>query len=1361
MRQRHGARLQLGALGRDVSRRLPARAGAVGVRHGDSRPDGLRLRAAQSPALRPQSRPLAPRQRLALRGGARHLSAAARGAAASSRPRRCRRRSPSASRRCWPISSRSAEFATEMEAFFEQRLTTCAEAPASLAATGDSAPAAAGGVLARAADSGSGDAFTRPAAISSAPSARSRPPAASRSSAPRRRTASCRCSRATRASGSSSPSAPRSTGGSSAARRSGCWLPECAYRPRGPWEPWPTAPRSGMRRGIEEHLADAGFHYFFVDAHLADAGRPLGLSGDPARRSRRCETPAERVPPSSRDRSPYQAYRVAQARGTAGVAAFVRDPRASMQVWSRFEGYPGDEAYLEFHKMRWPGGLKLWKVTGPGVDLGAKAAVRPGRGARPRAAATPSISRRFSDGIAAVGAAPPREGDRRAVRHRAVRALVVRGPRLSRRHLPRRSRGTGPTVRPVTGSRHLAEHPPRAGHPASRGLVGRQWRLQHVAQRAHRVDLGAALAARGSRSGTPRRARSPRPRPGRCWSRPPASCSWRSPPTGSSSSPPAPRPTTPSGASGSTARDAEALVAALLDGSDDALGPAQRRAEVLAQPRSSLPRCDSRRGRRARRLALAARRLTMTPIRFAFGLHLHQPVGNFDHVFAQHVEDVYRPLLDTLADREFLPVVLHLSGPLLEWLERARVGLSRPAGTTGGRRQGRDAPRRLLRAGPGLAARARPGRADRVDARRGPRRDSASRRVGLWLTERVWEPELAADLSDAGVRYALVDDRHFLATGFSRRAAPRALLDRERRQARRPLSHRRAAPIPDSVPAAGGDRGLPPRAARRRPRPRGAGRRRREIRRLAGHQGLGLRAGMARPVHRDDRTAGGERRGAAEPARRGAGRGPERRHRLPARPARIARWRAGRCHPMPRSDSPGWSAISARRASPGPTARWSAERTGAIFWSSIPSRTGCTRRCRRSRRCARERGDPPEARRAIGRAQCNDAYWHGVFGGLYLPHLRDAIWRNLAAAEAAAPAAARAWPGNGSTSTATATRRSGSTPPAFSAIVSPHRGGAIEEYTVFSRGINFANVLTRRREAYHDLALERQADSAGHGDGGTASIHDIEAGIRLDERPPLDAEDRALGSSGSFRRASGLEDYARGAYWPVLSWARRGLRVHHRATEGRSGADCAWVEGTGRPDQAHPLRAGRTHRHELRVGRRAWPIPMTASRRSSRSPASSSSDSTPAADEWRFPIETVAKSERGLDRTRQGESVTPRWPVRLGKATVEILPGRLDSIVRRAAPAARPGYACPPSPPDSCRSPSSAGGSSVLPKAGIPFSVRPAVTTAVNAFLLVHRPARRQRFEEVRGDGIGQRVLPVTTRALARCTGATPRTPRR
>jgi hypothetical protein len=44
----------------------------------------------------------------------------------------------------------------------------------------------------------------------------------------------------------------------------------------------------------------------------------------------------------------------------------------------------------------------------------------------------------------------------------------------------------------------------------------------------------------------------------------------------------------------------------------------------------------------------------------------------------------------------------------------------------------------------------------------------------------------------------------------------------------------------------------------------------------------------------------------------------------------------------------------------------------------------------------------------------------------------------------------------------------------------------------------------------------------------------------------------------------------------------------------------------------------------------------------------------PTAEIWTFPIETVAKSERGLDRTRQGDSVTLRWPVRLGEATLHL-----------------------------------------------------------------------------------------------------------
>jgi 1,4-alpha-glucan branching enzyme len=235
----------------------------------------------------------------------------------------------------------------------------------------------------------------------------------------------------------------------------GCWLPECAYRPRGAWEPWPTAPRTGMRRGIEEHLADAGFQFFFVDAHLAAAGRPLGLSGDPAG-DPIVHAPAGRTAPGEPHRSPYRAYRVAHG----PVAAYVRDPRASMQVWSRFEGYPGDEWYLEFHKMRWPGGLKLWRVSGPNVDLGQKQPYNP-EAASQRARDHAEHFAHLLAGIA-DGQAQSREGvvvapfDTELFGH-----WWFEGPEFLAdvyRSLERQKAA----IHPATGSRHLRAHPARA-----------------------------------------------------------------------------------------------------------------------------------------------------------------------------------------------------------------------------------------------------------------------------------------------------------------------------------------------------------------------------------------------------------------------------------------------------------------------------------------------------------------------------------------------------------------------------------------------------------------------------------------------------------------------------------------------------------------------------------------------------------------------------------------------------------------------------------------------------------------------------------------------------------------------------------
>jgi 1,4-alpha-glucan branching enzyme len=150
----------------------------------------------------------------------------------------------------------------------------------------------------------------------------------------------------------------------------GCWVPECAYRSDGAWAPDPSAPGRAWRAGVESHLRAAGFDYFFTDSHMAKAGRTLGLYGEPdvvdgIREP--AEAPLEAVYP----RNPYRGYDLAVPDG-APVAVLVRDPQSSLRVWSRYHGFPGDGGYLEFHKIRWPGGLKFWRVTGMDVDLGGK-----------------------------------------------------------------------------------------------------------------------------------------------------------------------------------------------------------------------------------------------------------------------------------------------------------------------------------------------------------------------------------------------------------------------------------------------------------------------------------------------------------------------------------------------------------------------------------------------------------------------------------------------------------------------------------------------------------------------------------------------------------------------------------------------------------------------------------------------------------------------------------------------------------------------------------------------------------------------------------------------------------------------------
>ena len=153
-------------------------------------------------------------------------------------------------------------------------------------------------------------------------------------------------------------------------RPRGLWLPECAFRPAGPWVPPTLHKDSRNRQGVDRILEDEGVTHFFVDAHLFQGIRSEGLVEGGAFR---------KVDWSDADQYPGRGWRSVlephwiNTTGQASrVAAFARHPAVSEQVWSADVGYPGDPRYLEFHKRRTDDGLRYWRVTRRAADLGDK-----------------------------------------------------------------------------------------------------------------------------------------------------------------------------------------------------------------------------------------------------------------------------------------------------------------------------------------------------------------------------------------------------------------------------------------------------------------------------------------------------------------------------------------------------------------------------------------------------------------------------------------------------------------------------------------------------------------------------------------------------------------------------------------------------------------------------------------------------------------------------------------------------------------------------------------------------------------------------------------------------------------------------
>jgi hypothetical protein len=169
----------------------------------------------------------------------------------------------------------------------------------------------------------------------------------------------------------------------------------------------------------------------------------------------------------------------------------------------------------------------------------------------------------------------------------------------------------------------------------------------------------------------------------------------------------------------------------------------------------------------------------------------------------------------------------------------------------------------------------------------------------------------------------------------------------------------------------------------------------------------------------------------------------------------------------------------------------------------------------------------PDMQEQLHRAQANDAYWHGLFGGLYLPHLRRAIWNNLLALEAALDRIAmRPALDRGDVDHDGHVEiflRSG---PA-QAVIQADGDACVVELSHYGMAHNFGDTLRHYEEGYHDKLLAARAQQAhgGGNGGGIASAHDRIAfrhridpsDLEPDTRPRGMFEDCWFGADGGVR----------------------------------------------------------------------------------------------------------------------------------------------------------------------------------------------------------------------------------------------------
>lgn len=156
----------------------------------------------------------------------------------------------------------------------------------------------------------------------------------------------------------------------------------------------------------------------------------------------------------------------------------------------------------------------------------------------------------------------------------------------------------------------------------------------------------------------------------------------------------------------------------------------------------------------------------MDKIRFIFGIHNHQPVGNFHSVFADSYDRAYLPFLQLLESFPKVRTSIHFSGILLKWIED-----NKPGGIELIKKLVESRQLEIMTGGfyepilPVIPDHDKIGQVRKLTGY--VQQILGDNPVGMWLAERVWEPHLPKILRRAGVRYTVLDDAHFRYSGLT------------------------------------------------------------------------------------------------------------------------------------------------------------------------------------------------------------------------------------------------------------------------------------------------------------------------------------------------------------------------------------------------------------------------------------------------------------------------------------------------------------------------------------------------------------------------------------------------------------------